>query len=72
VSGRQVTEHLWVDLIPAAVVPDDDPVQAYASMEDRMTGDVTTVDVAAIPRLITVLRKTYNEAMGLPESSVQQ
>jgi hypothetical protein len=72
VSGRQVTEHLWVNLIPAAVVPEDDPIEAYASLEDRVTGDVTTFDVAVIPALITALRFTYNEAMGLPESSVRQ
>lgn len=62
-SSWQVTEHLWVELTPAAKDPEDDPIQAYAATVDRMTGDSTTFDVAAIPGLITALRRAYNEAM---------
>ena len=69
---RQVTEHLWVVLTPAAPDPDDDPIQAYAVVTDWQTGDATTFDVDAIPALITALRHTYNAAKGLPESSVRQ
>jgi hypothetical protein len=69
-SARQVTEHLWVELVPAAVDPVDDPLMAYAAIADRMTGDTTTLDVADIPALIRVLRQTYNEATGLAERSL--
>jgi hypothetical protein len=64
-SERQITEHLWVEWVPTADDPEDDPMVAYAVVADRATGDATTFDVAAIPALITALRQTYNEAMGI-------
>ena len=59
----QVNEHLWVELIAAD--PEDDPIEAYVAVADRMTGDATTLDVTAIPALIRALRLAHNKATGV-------